>query len=479
MPLAPIAFGPTQKQAEELGGAQPFCMNLTVDKAGVLRRRPGLRAYSGAVASQVDGFGVSLVYVSDAGDLYAAGNHPTLKRVYTVTSGGVVDRTVASGYKLSGTRRPTVAETEAMLVFAAGDDPCKLPFASLQASALGGTPPKATHVIANSSRLLVNNALTDLGRVNYSDQAAGSSITGHETWSGISAGFFTAEARPDPVLALHENTNEVFAFGRTSLQHFAPDGTTTYAPVTTKESGIAAPYSVIKVDQNFAWLDHQRRIVLSDGRSLKVLSDDIHGDILGMGAVDDCYGFRVVTGTAECLVWTFPTDGRTYAYQVGAGWGQWSGYDYVSASWRPLTISAHCLKPGTTTNIVGTSTGHIRELSDQVTSDDGTVILASSRTGFSDRGSPQLKECKRVMVTLRRGESVSSPGPVGYLKYRDNLGPWSVAFPCGFGSIGDNEAVLTFRSLGTYRTRQWQFEFSGDVEFSLVSVVEEYEVLPL
>lgn len=479
MTLGAIAFGPSQKQAEELGGAPPACFNVVVDKVGVIRRRPGLRSYSQAATSVVNANGISLVYAAQNGKLYAVDNHPTTKRLYEVTSGAALDLTTTTGYKLQGTLRPTLAETEAMLVLAAGDDPMKLEFATAQTSALGGTPPKASHVIANSSRLLLNNVVQYLDRINYSDTAAGSSITGHETWSGISAGFFTAEGRPDPLPALWENTNEVFGFGSTSLQYFTPDGSTVYAPVTTKESGIAAAYSIIKVDQNFAWLDHQRRFVMSDGRSLNVLSDDIHGDLLGMSTVSDCYGFRVLTGTAECLVWTFPTDGRTFAFQVGAGWSQWAGFDSGTANWVPMTISAHHLRAGSTVNVVGTTAGTIRELSDAVTSDDGTVIVARSRSGFIDRGTSARKNCVRVMVTLRRGAAATAPGPFGYLRWRDDLGPWSTNLPVGFGSIGDTTTVLEFRSLGVYRTRQWEFEFSGDVEFSLVSVVEEFEVLAI
>lgn len=477
MTLGPIPFGPQKRQAEELGGAHALAFNIVVDKQGVIRRRPGITTYPGAVSSVVDAKGISLVHVTETGDLYAVGNQPLVKVLYRVTAGSAVDLTAATGYKLFGSQRPTVAETEAMLVFAAGDDPMKYLFATLETSALGGGPPKASHVIANSSRLLLNQYTVDRGIVDYSGPASGSSIAGHETWGSTdTSGFFSAEARPDIVQALHENTNEVFAFGTTSLQYFTPDASIVYAPVTTKESGIAAPYSVVKVDQNFAWLDHQRRFVMSDGRSLQVLSDDIHGDILNLSTVSDCYGFRVITGTAESLVWTFPTDEKTFAYQVGAGWGQWSGYDYITANWAPLPISAHFLRPGSTTNVVGTTTGTIRQLSDSVTSDDGTVIVARTRTGFINRGTAQRKLCKRVMVTLRRGEA-TSVAPVGYLRWRDDLGGWSTNLPCGFGTIGDSTTVLEFRSLGVYRTRQWEFEFSGDVDFSLVSVMEEFDVL--
>ena len=478
MTLGAIAFGPSQSAAEELGGAQPFAYNVVVDKAGVIRRRPGLRAYSSAPAGVVDANGISLLHSTESGQLIAVNNHPTNKTIYRIAGGAAVDVTTATGYRLQGTRRPTVAETEAMLVFAAGDDPAKYLFATGETSALGGTPPKASHVIANASRLLVNNTVDFLGRISYSNQAAGSSIAGHETWSGLGTGFFTAEARPDIVPALHENTNEVFAFGATTLQYFAPDGTSVYAPVTTREHGCAAAYSIIKIDQSFAWLDHQRRIVMSDGRQLSVLSNEIHTELLALTTVSDCYGFRVVTGTAESLVWTFPTEGRTYAFQVGGGWSRWSGYNYTTGNWSPLTIFSHHRISGLSTNIVGTTDGKVMELADGVTSDNGTVIVARSRSGFVSRGTPMRKQCVAVRVTLRRGNALTSPAPIGFLRWRDDLGPWSTSLPVGFGTIGDSTTVLEFRSLGVYRTRQWEFEFSGDVDFSLVSVVEEFIVLP-
>jgi hypothetical protein len=475
MPEAVIPFGPTQSDAEPLGGAAPSAMNVCVDKAGVVRRRPGIQALA-ASPGIVDAQGVVLLHQTEAGDLYAVGNHPTQKPVYKVYSGTAPEVSAATGVKVYGVFRPTVAETEAMLVFAAGEEPTKLLFSTTETSLLGGSPPKATHVIANSARLLVNNATGSRGTVSYSGTALGPDIAGHETWVGLTAGSFQAEARPDIVPALHENTGEVFAFGRTSLQYFSPDSNTVYAPVSTREHGIAAPYSVIKVDQSFVWLDHQRRIVASDGRSLKVLSDAIHSTLNGMSRVDDCYGYRVHTGFVECLVFTFPTDGRTFAYQVGGGWSQWSGY--AGGLWAPFPVSAHCLAAGTNANIVGTTTGVVAQLTDGVSDDLGEAIVASVTSGFQSHKTSARKRTQSLRVMLRRGEGAAVPGDVGLLRWRDDLGAWSDSLPIYVGAPGDSEPVLTFRSVGwPYRTRQWQFEFSAAASFSLVGVVEDFEVL--
>jgi hypothetical protein len=477
MPEVVIPFGPSQSDAEELGGAQPIAMNVCVDKAGVVRRRPGVQLLPAAPASVVDASGISLLHETEAGELYAVGNHPTQKAVYRIAAGSAVEVSAITGTKVNGTNRPTVAETEAMLVFAAGAPPTKYLYSTGETTLLGGSPPAASHVIANSSRLLLNNTAAGLrGTINYSEPALGSSIAGHETWVGLNAGSFQAEARPDVVPALHENTAEVFAFGRTSLQYFAPDASTAYAPVTTREHGVAAAYSIIKADQAFVWLDHQRRIVASDGRSLKVLSDAIHSTLNEMSVVSDCYGYRVHTGFAECLVFTFPTDGRTFAYQVGGGWSQWSGYQ--AGNWLPFAVSAHFLAAGSNANYVGTTDGRVAQLRDGFYDDLGERIVASVTSGFQGHGTTARKRTRALRITLRRGETPAVPGTVGLLRWRDDLGAWSDSLPVYVGASGDSHPVLTFRSVGwPYRMRQWQFEFSSAVSFSLVSVVEDVEVL--
>lgn len=468
MPSERVDFGPRQKSGhDEVGGAAPFAMNVCVDGSGVVRRRPGIQAYGGAPATVVDAAGVLGLHETLGGDLYAVGGDPATKRVYFVTAASATDISASSAVYLVGGLRPIIAETEAMIVLAGGNQPLKVEFAVLQTALLGGSPPLGSHVIANSSRLLMNDVITNLGRVSYSATAAGSSIAGHEDWSSIEAGFFTAEARPDPVLALHENTSEVFPFGSTSLQYHAPDAQSVYAPVSTREHGLAAPYSVIKSDQAFAWLDHQRRFVVSDGRSLQVLSRDIQQTLNDMTTVGDCFGYRVHDGPLECFVWTFPTDGRTFAYQVGGGWAQWA--ERAGANWAQFSVTAHHQCGSNAQNVVGTAAGRICRLQNGVADDLGQPIVASVRTGFLSRESSLRKRCNALRFEARYDGSAPA---TGLLRWRDDLGGFSDSIVVYF-----DRPVIELRTLGVYRTRQWEFEFSGTTDFSLVSVTEDFDVL--
>lgn len=484
MTQARIPFVNQQESGtEELAGASPVAMNVVVDGKGAVKRRPGIGAYSGALSTVINTHGIAGLYRTNGGDLYAVDAQQPAAHIYAVSPTAAYDISAAPGSFLRGGGRPIFAETEMLLVIAAGSDMQKIVLSSKASSLLGGSPPKASFVVANASRLLANDTELDQTKVRYSDLAIGTtSFAGHETWSiavGNTAGFFTAEARPDPVVAMYENTGEVFVFGSDTLQVFASDASLVFAPVLSKETGCAAPYSVIKRQQEFYWLDQHLRHVHSDGRGLEALGGPIKGtidDIARSSTVVDAYGLHVHHGSTDALCWTFPSDGRTFVFQVGSGWGQWSGWSDGGDHWAPWPVLSHYLVNGTNENIVGTRDGRIGLLSSIYSTDFGDRINAYVETGFQDQGTDALKWCKTVRLAFRRGKTATAE-PVGLLSWRDNLGPWSAPLMVSLGAGGDSDPVVLFRSLGTYRRRQWRFQFDGPEELVLVSATEDFDVL--
>jgi hypothetical protein len=477
-----IPFGNAQESCEDvLGGASPVAMNITTDGKGVVKRRPGIGAYPGALSSVIDAHGFNGVYLTEGGDLYAVTPSP-LGRIYIVNATAALDISAAPGAFLSGGGRPVFAETEALLVIAAGGTIQKVVLATRQSSPLGGDPPQASHVAANNSRIVANDMTVTRSGVRYSSIANGStSYAGHEIWTpavGNQAGFFYANARPDPVVALAENTNELFVFGADTLQVFDPDATMDFASGATREVGCGAPYSIVKSDQEFAWLDHRCRFVLSDGRSYSVLSDGIKQqleEIARSAGVSDCFGFRVLMGSVDAQAFCFPADGRCFVIQKGYGWAQWSGWSDATDAWTPLLVTSSFIANGSNAHIVGTSDGRIGELSERYSTDFGARINAYIETGFLDRGTDARKQCVALRLALRRGQSTTEAH--GRLSWRDNLGPWEAPIPVSLGASGDTDIVVEFRSLGVYRRRQWRFQFDGDADLALAGATEEYTVL--
>lgn len=485
---ADISFANKQATGlQDLAGAPGVAMNVMVDDTGAIQRRPGIAAAQNVYTGIVEAAGLQGLYQTIGGQLFAVGSATPFRQLYQITSSGAAPIGVPqSDASLDGYSRPTFAETQLLLAVAGGGAMQKIVLNGSVPSRLGGQPPYASHVIANSSRLLGNiaavsfNNTFDKSVVRFSDIANGnSSFAGMELWTeGLgTAGHFSAEADPDPVVAVYENTNEVFAFGSTSLQIFDPDPTAVYAPAVARELGCSAPYSVIKINQQFAWLDNLRRFVLSDGRSEQVISDPIKKTLDDLATVSDCFGYRVITGPLDAMVWTFPTDGRTFAFQKGSGWCEWSGWSDSVNNWQPFIVNCSQVSPLTHDVLVGTSAGKIGRFSLDENTDLGARINARVDSGFLARGTDERKWCKCVRVALRRGENLT-PGPHAYLSWRDAPGPFGSPIEIDLGSQGDTEPVLEFRSLGpVYRRRQWRFEFSGTENLRLMSVTEDFEVL--
>lgn len=486
MPAEPILFGPNQRSGyEPLGGASPLAVNVVIDGTGTVRRRPGITTYDEAPSTVIDSTGISGLHMTNGGSLYAVSLGPASRKIYRVGEGTAVDLSVAGDGGLAGTSRPIFAETDALLAIAGGGEMQKVVLATSQSSRMGGSPPICSHVTANSLRLLANDLTVDTSKIRFSGISTGTAdFSGHEDWSvgGVGqAGFVSADARPDPVRGLYETTNEVFANGATNLQVFVPDTQDVYATVSTREYGLIAPYSPIKVDQAYAWFDHRRRFVVTDGRTFEIISEGMGETFDTIVNPSDCFGYRVHEGPIDCMVWTFPTDGRTFAYQRNGGWAQWQGFDASSAQFKQFGVGAHTHDMNTDDNIVGTVDGKVGLLEMGLADDLGERIVAQVDSGFINRGTDRYKMCVAVRLTFRRGEFTTTPAapdePIGFLEFKDAPGEWEMRETLRLGANGDTEPVIVLRGLGTYRRRAWRFTFSGDTDLVLASVEEEFEIL--
>lgn len=476
----PIPFTASQESGSDaLGGATQVAMNVVIDSKGTVRRRPGIEKYDLAPSAAIEANPVTGVFRPNTGELYATiglvGGSYKMYRILETTS--------SSLGSFAGTGRPVFAETEAMLVWADGRAMNRVLFDGLKTEPLPGDTPRASHVVPQSLRLLANDVVNDRTNVNYSGTASGSATLGHEEWNeGVGAsqstsGFFSVEANPEPVIALASNSNELVAFKASLTQNFAPDASTIYSRVTTREFGCSAPYSIIRDDQSFAWIDDKRRIVHSDIRQVTPLSDPIQSTIDDISTVNDAVGYRINHGSVDALCWFFPTDGRTFAYQKGGGWSQWMSRDASSNNWSRLLVNAHFHVPGTHENIVGLNDGRIGVMKHDVTDDLGDVIHAYIQTGFISQGTDRRKQCLGARFSFRRGTGTNADTPVAKLSWRNDEGPWEGPIDIPLGRSGDKGVVVSLRGLGVYRRRQWRLEFADTEDFVFAGAEEEFEVL--
>lgn len=473
MATKPIGFGPAQASGlEQVAGASPSAFNVVIEASGAVRRRPGIAAIAEAPSTVVDSDGIALLHLTEDGDIVAVSSpSPASAKIYRIRGGAALDISPTAPRSLLGSRRPTLVETEMLLVLAAGDVPQKVTLADWQSSRLGGSPPAATHVINNGLRLQLNDVVESKTGVRYSEPAIGLlTYAGHEVWSGGNAGSFTAESRPDPIVALHDTAGEIFVFGSKTLEVWGPgDATFPFVPVLTLENGCIAPYSVIDAGDQFFWLDDNKTLVGSNGRQVRVLSEAIAQNLTDIATFDDCFGFRVQHGRIDCACWTFPTDGRTYVLQKNGGWAQWASWQ--NGNYAPLSIL--CTHNAKGRCFVGTADGHVGEMLASATTDLGSPIAAYATTGFENRGTDALKQCQVVRLALRH--EAGSQG-LCWLDWRDDLGDWnSVPVELDGGSRSLTE--VEWRGLGAYRRRQWRIRFDGTAEVVLALAEEQFSVV--
>lgn len=526
----PIPFAPAlETSSEEISGASPEAFNIISDVRGVIRKRPGLAAYTGAApATAVDANGILGLYLTQdrvahtSGTDQVSGEHPGVlyavgatinaadgsgnrgRNVYRIVGGAatlvgvgfIAENRLSTPLAIATTRfpRPIFAETEALLVIAGGAEVGKIDIRPETFSApnfatnadyhemsfLGGCPPFASHVLTNSSRILANDTQLDQTKIRYSDISQGIvSFSGHESWdpSPGAAGFFTAEARSDYIVACAENTNDIFLFGTTSVQLFAPDGSTTFAPSITREAGCLAPYGVIKVDDKYVWLDHMTRIVSSDGRQWEDIGGAVQKSLDEYDTPGDVYAYRFDESFADCVVFRFEGDQDTLVAQQGIGWGRWAVYNATTDAFTMFPVLCHHLRSDGGLNVVGLEDGTIRTLSLDNETDLGTPIVAHVSTGFLDRTSDNRKQSIAVHLTFKRTSALSD-GVSCYLEYRDDLSSEWTVIEIDLGvEDGDLNPVVTLRSLGIYRRRQWRFRWGDSAGLFLVKATETFELL--
>ena len=117
-------------------------------------------------------------------------------------------------------------------------------------------------------------------------------------------------------MAIAENTAELALFGETTLEvhGISTDPLIPFQRINTLNVGCLAPYSVVRFDSFYFWLDDKRRIVKSDGRSFDDIGQAIQRDLRDLSTLSDAFGYREDTDRNRCIVFVFPSAGRPWAY---------------------------------------------------------------------------------------------------------------------------------------------------------------------
>ena len=401
--------------------------------------------------------------------------------------------------KLDGGGRPSFVQGRNMLCIAGGGAIQKWTGSGLSArlkntgnptgllpgvTSPGGPPPDAIGISGIAQRLIAATA-NKSGQIWWSGP-----LEEYENWDFTNgASYIQAAAKPDPLVALHDNTSEVFAFGSLTIQVFDPtslaidqndpNNILDFATNRTMNIGVTAPDAIVPVDDTFAIIDRQRRAIITDGRTYTDISRSITKLLRDLGSIDDAWGFRMRMGRFDCVVWMFPSAGYGVIWDQQTGnWSEWRAWDKGPQS---VAITSAYNWAEHDVFLVGLANGQIAKLDDAANLDLGAPIKVDLISGFQSRGSGAQKNTETMLVTFQRNAYPTAdtghgpPGGFVRISLRDQQGAWRVLANKVMSETMN--PCIQIRSLGVYRTRQWRVEYTGDDRFGFIGAQEEFEIL--
>lgn len=488
MPIEALPFSAGQSSGlDALSGAPELMVNSLTDLSGTRRARPGISAWSEfpaaiPAASPVDGMAAWGDYL-----VYATRD----RRLWAIHAGSVTPLSDATAdSKLDGASRPQFIALRTKVAIVGGGYPEEwlgVGLAQPLGYSIPGYEPPQMAFITSLGTKLVSSYPDPSGIIRWSGNGEYPSVSiggvlypGHEIWDALN--YIEAEARPDKLVAVADNTNELFAFGAESIQVYSPDAIQGFAPGRTMNLGLLAPYSLLKIDDMFAFLDRERRFVITDGRAFTdeqhVISKPIESVVRGLDTISDCWGFRLRSDRWDAAVWMFPTEGKGFIWDRRTRhWSEWRAW-LPTGGYTAPTITSAVYWPERNLFLVGLSSGQIAQLDQTAETDLGATIKVELVTGFVDHGTDNWKQNIAVNFVFKRGQTPQGgTAPLVNVSWRDDLGPWNKPSQFSLGVAGDYDPVLPLRSTGVYRRRQWKVEYTSTSGFAFVGAREEF--LPL
>ena len=306
-----------------------------------------------------------------------------------------------------------------------------------------------------------------------------------DDWSGE---YFSKDAQFDNLLSVKVANLEAYLLGERTLEVWYNDGSTPFSRLGQGfvQSGTVAPYSFVYCDaiSSFIWLDHERKVVMMQGRTPEVISASMTKYIQSFDYVADAQGDYMVIAGKPYYILSFKTEDKTLGWDfISKQWYEWGYWNSLSAVYERWRGNCYCLSPEWNMALVGDkSNGKIYQVSPDYFTDDGDTIRMLCRTGHIDRNAPAtLKKCKSISLRLKRTQVSEGVSPVQLVvQYRDNgQSAWKTEKTITLSTqTADTEFRARVTQLGSYYARQWQFIYTDEnVGCSLVQVQEDFDYL--
>ena len=481
LPLDQKPYYNTEPMAEAIASDDMYdCYLEPVPGVGLItRRRPGLKLFTDILTNK-PGDGLfywetmdKVIAISNKKvfDIHPDGTYAQLSGAFPAQDG--YQAVFSDGQTLAGT--PWLYIAYRGLVYTTDGVTLHTPTDS--------NTPSATHVAWINGRFIANEPGT--AKWDFTDTNPATGDIENDYW-GSTDNPLTCESHGDLLSALFTAFNEIYAWGSDGLEIWQDDGSTPFIPIqgAFTVAGIEGIYGYGKIDNTIfavCVIEGKRCIIRLNARSPQIISEPIARILADMATVSDAICDIVSVGGISIALFSFPTAGQTWAYDYkNDTWTRWGTWNLQTGSHEQFIGQHSCFAKKWNKHLMQSRIdGKIYELDRNTFMDNTAPIVSYRRTGWLDRATWNRK---RILQLLVKGKVVNvknaTPEVKMLMRWRDNGSPiWSNYIEISLNPDPQGMFIIPMNRLGIYRSRQYEFRMSDNVDMVLVGVTENIEVL--
>lgn len=294
-----------------------------------------------------------------------------------------------------------------------------------------------------------------------------------------STNFSSKDGAPDDLVTLIVDHREIYLLGETSSEVWVDQGTSpfpfTRIPGTSTQHGIAAPFSVSRLGNSFAYLSRNNRgtaqIVQMNGYVPQRISTHAVENSLTGRTITDAIAWTYQLEGHEVYVISFPSIQLTWCYDIATQ--MWHKWLYTNNLGQYERCRGNCAAVFQGYNLVGDySNGKIYHLDRNVYTDDGQNVKRMRRAPHLTVDL-QRQYFEELQLQFQPGVGLSTgqgDDPQAMLRWSNDGGStWSNEHWTTIGKIGKYTNRAIWRRLGTARDRIFEVSVSDPVKAVIVS----------
>lgn len=294
-----------------------------------------------------------------------------------------------------------------------------------------------------------------------------------------SLSFGSKDGSPDDLVALIADHREVYLMGESSSEVWTDVGAFPFPfqriPGTSTQHGIAAPFSLARFGNSFAYVSRNNRgeaqIMQMNGYvPTRISTHAVENSITGQ-YIDDAIAWTYQLEGHECYVVTFPTIGLTWAYDLASG--MWHKWLYTNNKGEYERHRGNCCAVFQGSVYVGDyENGQIYKLDRQNYTDNGQTIRRLRRAPHLV-ADLQRQYFEELQIQFQPGVGNSTePGqtPQAMLRWSNDGGStWSNEHWTSIGKIGAFKNRAIWRRLGWSRDRVFEVCVTDPINAVIIS----------